>query len=151
MKKYLGYIVFCILSFSSVGQKEFRFRNFSINDGLSQSSVTSLVQDKNDALWVGTQDGLNCFNGKEFEVFTADKTEGLESSYIKCSLIDDEGNLLDSADLDQDREAWKDLWSAGHGVGSIDSVLSTEELVAQLKQEYLAAIEAFEVNSSKFK
>ena len=65
--------------------------------------------------------------------------------------MDDKGNLLDSADLDQDREAWKDLWSAGHGVGSIDSVLSTEELVAQLKQEYRAAIEAFEVNSSKFK
>lgn len=93
MKKYLAHIVFCILSFSSIAQKEFRFRNFSINDGLSQSSVTALVQDKNNALWVGTQDGLNLFNGKNFEVFTADRTEGLESSYIKCSLIDEEGNL----------------------------------------------------------
>lgn len=65
--------------------------------------------------------------------------------------MDDKGTLLVNADTDQDREAWKDVWSAGHGVGSIDSVLSTEELVAQLKQEYLAAIEAFEVNSSKFK
>lgn len=93
MKKYLIYIVCYCFSFSSTAQKEFRFRNFSINDGLSQSSVAALVQDRNDALWVGTQDGLNRFNGKEFEVFTADKTEGLESAYIKCALIDDEGDL----------------------------------------------------------
>ena len=83
------------------------------------------------------------------------KISGVMANFLIPSLnqagMDDKGNLLDSADLDQDREAWKDLWSAGHGVGSIDSVLSTEELVAQLKQEYLAAIEAFEVNSSKFK
>ena len=83
------------------------------------------------------------------------KISGVMANFLIPSLnqagMDDKGNLLDSADLDQDREAWKDLWSAGHGVGSIDSVLSTEELVAQLKQEYRAAIEAFEVNSSKFK
>ena len=93
MKKYLAYIVCCAFSLSSAAQKEFRFRNFSISDGLSQSSVTALVQDENDGLWVGTQDGLNRFDGKEFEVFTADKTEGLESAYIKCALIDEEGNL----------------------------------------------------------
>lgn len=93
MKKYLAYIICCVFSFSSAAQKEFRFRNFNINDGLSQSSVTALVQDENDAIWVGTQDGLNRFDGKEFEVFTADKTEGLESAYIKCALIDKEGNL----------------------------------------------------------
>lgn len=93
MKKYLIYIVCCTLSLMSVAQKEFRFRNFNINDGLSQSSVTALVQDENDALWAGTQDGLNRFDGKEFEVFTADKTEGLESSYIKCALVDRQGNL----------------------------------------------------------
>lgn len=93
MKKYLAYIIYCMLTLSSVAQKEFRFRNFSINDGLSQSSVTALVQDEKGALWVGTQDGLNRFDGKEFEVFTADQTEGLESAYIKCALIDQNGNL----------------------------------------------------------
>ncbi|MDG1331327.1 MAG: adenylate/guanylate cyclase domain-containing protein [Crocinitomicaceae bacterium] len=93
MKKHLLYIVCAIFSFSSAAQKEFRFRNFSINDGLSQSLVSAIVQDENGALWLGTQDGLNRFDGKEFEVFTADKTEGLESSYIKCGLVDPKGNL----------------------------------------------------------
>ncbi len=93
MKKYLIYIVFSGAALFSSAQKEFRFRNFSINDGLSQSSVTALVQDENNALWVGTQDGLNRFDGKNFEVFTADQTPGLESAYIKCALKDQAGNL----------------------------------------------------------
>lgn len=93
MKKYLLYIICAITSFSGIAQKEFRFRNFNINDGLSQSSVSAIVQDENGALWLGTQDGLNRFDGKEFEVFTDDNTEGLESAYIKCGLIDSKGNL----------------------------------------------------------
>ena len=49
-------------------QTAYRFRNYSINDGLSQSSVTSIIQDDNHALWIGTQDGLNRFDGKSFEI-----------------------------------------------------------------------------------
>lgn len=45
------------------------------------------------ALWLGTQDGLNRFDGKNFEVFTADNTPGLNSSYIKCSVKDKSGKL----------------------------------------------------------
>ncbi len=93
MKKYLFYIIICCYAVTSRAQKEFRFRNFSITDGLSQSSVTAIVQDESDALWVGTQDGLNRFDGKEFEVFTPDNTKGLESGYIKCALIDQTGKL----------------------------------------------------------
>jgi ligand-binding sensor domain-containing protein/class 3 adenylate cyclase len=93
MKRYLVYITFFLLANPLFSQKDFRFRNFSINDGLSQSSATAMVQDKQNAIWVGTQDGLNRFDGKEFEVFTPDKTEGLESAYIKCAIADQRGDL----------------------------------------------------------
>jgi nitronate monooxygenase len=36
-------------------------------------------------------------------------------------------------------KAWRDIWSAGHGVGTIDDVPSVEDLVARLKREYDAA------------
>jgi nitronate monooxygenase len=36
-------------------------------------------------------------------------------------------------------KAWKDIWGAGQGVGTIDDVLPTAELAARLKQEYRAA------------
>jgi len=36
-------------------------------------------------------------------------------------------------------KAWKDIWGAGQGVGTIDDVMPTADLVARLKQEYRAA------------
>ena len=77
--------VICYAAGISFAQSDFRFRNYTINDGLSQSSVTSIVQDELNSLWIGTQDGLNRFDGNSFEIFVSDDTEGLESSYIRCS------------------------------------------------------------------
>ena len=36
-------------------------------------------------------------------------------------------------------KAWKDIWGCGQGIGAIDKVASTAELVARLKREYDAA------------
>lgn len=74
-------------------QTGYRFRNYSITNGLSQSSVTCIQQDFTYALWVGTQDGLNKFDGYKFEIFTAAETEGLESGYIYCSEKSKDGRL----------------------------------------------------------
>ncbi|MFT5858266.1 MAG: ligand-binding sensor domain-containing protein/class 3 adenylate cyclase [Flavobacteriaceae bacterium] len=93
MKRYLLYIFFFLLANTLFAQKDFRFRNFGISDGLSQSSVTAIVQDEQNGLWIGTQDGLNRFDGKRFEVYTPDETDGLESAYIKCAITDDRGNI----------------------------------------------------------
>lgn len=91
-KRFLaGLLLFVV--FISTAQTSYRFRNYTINEGLSQSSITSIVQDKNHSLWIGTQDGLNRFDGKNFEVFTSDNTDGLESEYIKCSLKSSDGKL----------------------------------------------------------
>lgn len=93
MLKYLIYIVFILLTVDSYAQINYRFRNYTINDGLSQSSATTIIQDDLNALWIGTQDGLNRYDGKSFEIFTSDDTEGLESEYILCSHKDVQGNL----------------------------------------------------------
>lgn len=37
------------------------------------------------------------------------------------------------------RKRWKDIWTAGHGVGNIEDIRSTAELCRQLKAEYRAA------------
>ncbi|MEJ6776263.1 MAG: adenylate/guanylate cyclase domain-containing protein [Crocinitomicaceae bacterium] len=85
-------MVFLFLT-ESYAQKDYRFKNYTINNGLSQSSATTIIQDDLNALWVGTQDGLNRYDGRVFEIFTSDDTEGLESEYILCSHKDKKGNL----------------------------------------------------------
>ncbi|MBR0681329.1 nitronate monooxygenase [Roseomonas eburnea] len=47
----------------------------------------------------------------------------------------------DVAPGNHERRAWKNIWSAGHGVGAIEDVPSTAELCARLKREYRQAIE----------
>jgi len=37
-------------------------------------------------------------------------------------------------------KAWKDIWSAGHGVFATRRIVSTAELVGQLREEYLQAV-----------
>ena len=43
---------------------------------------------------------------------------------------------------DETRKRWKDIWTAGHGVGNIDDIPSTVELCRRLKDEYRAAAAA---------
>lgn len=38
-----------------------------------------------------------------------------------------------------DAKAWRDIWSAGHGVGSIHDIPSVADLVNRLTTEYAAA------------
>ncbi|MBI9061539.1 MAG: SpoIIE family protein phosphatase [Marinilabiliaceae bacterium] len=46
-----------------------RTKQFSINEGLSNSQVTALFQDSRGFIWVGTTDGLNRYDGYDFSVF----------------------------------------------------------------------------------
>jgi nitronate monooxygenase len=36
-------------------------------------------------------------------------------------------------------KAWKDIWGSGQGIGAIHAVVSTHDLVAQLRQQYIEA------------
>ena len=73
---------------------------------------------------------------------------GVHGNYLKKSIV---ASGLDPANLpERDKtsmnfggataaKAWKDIWGAGQGVGNINDVLPTAELVARMKQEYRAA------------
>ncbi|RRQ48646.1 hybrid sensor histidine kinase/response regulator [Maribacter algicola] len=52
-----------------LGQQQISFRNISVKDGLSQNSVVDITQDSLGYLWIATQDGLNRFDGQEFQHF----------------------------------------------------------------------------------
>lgn len=50
-------------------EKNYIFKKLTSADGLSQSSVISIHQDKLGQMWLGTRDGLNKFDGSKFTVY----------------------------------------------------------------------------------
>lgn len=45
-----------------------RFQHWTVEDGLSQSTVNAIAQDAKGFMWFGTQDGLNRFDGQVFAI-----------------------------------------------------------------------------------
>jgi ligand-binding sensor domain-containing protein len=71
------------------------FREISIEQGLSQSIVYSIIQDQKGFLWFGTEDGLNMWDGYTFKVFRHDPSLPGSLSYneIRTLFQDREGTL----------------------------------------------------------
>jgi nitronate monooxygenase len=74
---------------------------------------------------------------------------GVPASFLRASLVQaglDPDNLPVKTDinmgaeLDTESRAWKDIWSAGQGVGAITDSPSVAELVGRLRAEYDEAI-----------
>lgn len=61
----------------------------SLNSGLTDNSTTCLAVDTNNLLWVGSQGGLNSFDG----VFWEDHTGDLPSPSVRCLELDSMGGL----------------------------------------------------------
>lgn len=68
------------------------FKTLDIRDGLSQNTVSTILQDRQGFLWFGTKDGLNRFDGTEFRVFQKENS-GLENSFITVLHEDQAGNI----------------------------------------------------------
>lgn len=49
--------------------QDYDFSILSVEDGLSQSSVTCITQDDRGFIWIGTRDGLNKYDGYDIEVY----------------------------------------------------------------------------------
>lgn len=72
--------------------QQFSIRKYTAVDGLPQSEVRAMAEDKNGYLWIATQGGgLARFDGREFRVYTT--LDGLLSNIVTTLLIDSTGNI----------------------------------------------------------
>ncbi|MEZ4826756.1 MAG: two-component regulator propeller domain-containing protein [Bacteroidia bacterium] len=88
-----AFLVFFFLSYA--GAQDFTVRTIGLSEGLSQSSINAIVQDDQGFLWFATQDGLNRYDGYEFEVMKNEPfdTGSLSHNHITALYFDARGNL----------------------------------------------------------
>ncbi|MET0466011.1 MAG: ATP-binding protein [Chitinophagaceae bacterium] len=70
-------------------------QRFKTEDGLPQSFVSGIVQDKNGFIWIGTQDGLARYDGRSFKPFSSANTKGTGfRSYVINDLVINKDNHI---------------------------------------------------------
>jgi ligand-binding sensor domain-containing protein/signal transduction histidine kinase len=89
-------LLVALLVFSSAlsasAQLQFSLRRYTALDGLPQSQVNMVLEDRNGYLWIGTHGGgLARFDGREFKVYTT--RDGLLSNIVHYLKLDSQQNL----------------------------------------------------------
>ena len=74
---------------------DLKFDRISLEQGLSQSVVLSILRDSRGFMWFGTQDGLNRYDGYEFVVYKHDPEDpnSLSGDFVWSLLEDRSGGL----------------------------------------------------------
>lgn len=90
MKRILTYLIVC-LSITTVHAQRYPFFNLSVENGLIQSQVRAIVQDKYGHIWIGTYGGLSMYDGSNFTNYTV--RSGLLNNTVNALTIDKEDNL----------------------------------------------------------
>ncbi|MBD3414832.1 MAG: histidine kinase [Candidatus Aminicenantes bacterium] len=87
--------VFLLVVSVSGQESELRFHRLTIEDGLSQNTVLSLLHGSRGFMWIGTQDGLSRFDGYEFKpyYYDPDNPESIGYTALSC-LYQDNNDIL---------------------------------------------------------
>lgn len=86
----------CFIVLQSIhSQDQITFRQLSVKDGLSQNSAISIAQDSTGYLWIATQDGLNKYDGREFNNYPFKFLDITKAKYSNLGKIyqDKQGGL----------------------------------------------------------
>ncbi|MBK6524634.1 MAG: hypothetical protein IPG07_03205 [Crocinitomicaceae bacterium] len=89
MRYFLLFTVF--LGLLPAFSQRYNFVNYSLEEGLPQSQVSDICQDRFGYLWIGTETGLSRFDGIEFENYSTD--DGLPDNEINKLFLDSQNRL----------------------------------------------------------
>ena len=83
-----------LLCIIMVEAKNHYFKHLGVSDGLSQVCIFSIYQDELGAVWLGTSEGLNRYNGKDVKIFRPSQgNEGLTNNEINKLCGDKKGRI----------------------------------------------------------
>lgn len=77
------------------GTGDFKFKNYTIFDGLPSTSITCIEQDDKGFMWFGTRDGVSRFDGFNFLSFSHNSEDEMSLSHnqIQSIYLDSQGEL----------------------------------------------------------
>ncbi len=90
----IAILYLCVLN--AFGQQnKFEFQHYYADDGLSHNYVLSISQDELGFMWFGTEDGLNRFDGINFEIFRhiPGNPTSLSHNVIRTMAFDHQKNI----------------------------------------------------------
>lgn len=91
--KKLFFLIFVLNSTLLYSQDYlFKTETISVEDGLSNRFVRSILQDSKGFMWFATQYGLNRYDGYQFKVLTKEDN-GLQSNFIDKIYLDADSNI----------------------------------------------------------
>lgn len=81
--------------FFSTGAQQLTFKHLTVEEGLSQNTVTAIAQDSLGFMWFGTRNGLCRYDGYGFRIFESQpgSTSGLTSNAINSLQLDSASRL----------------------------------------------------------
>jgi len=90
MKRYVIYIVLLCLYVAGHAQQNCYFTHYAADNGLSQNTIMSIIQDRRGIMWFASWDGLNKFDGYTFKIYKSDPVTGVGISHNRINSIDED-------------------------------------------------------------
>ncbi len=92
---YSGIILFFATGFPVHAQQTVRFSHLTVKEGLSQGSVSCILQDRKGFIWFGTFDGLNRYDGYKFTIYrhAAAEPGSINGNFIVMIAEDSAGDI----------------------------------------------------------
>jgi len=90
------WLIGCLSGVVRAAEAKFPFKVYTVNDGLIQSTVYAMRQDRLGYLWIGSQAGVSRFDGREFVNF--DSRHGLSHNVVRAILLTREGQMVFGAE-----------------------------------------------------
>jgi ligand-binding sensor domain-containing protein len=88
------FIVFLLsLPFIPAAQKTFQYTRLTAEDGLSNNSVQCILQDKSGIMWIGTNGGLNRYDGSSFIQYSILSQPALSNNVVTTLMQDEKGSI----------------------------------------------------------
>lgn len=130
-----GLFIFALAFFGQGASAQLYFDHLTINEGLSHNTVYCILQDRYGYIWIGTNNGLNKYDGYALNVYRSKHSEnslpGFMGTRISCLFEDKEGNL----------------WAGTQKKGLNFKAQSSDQFINLQSDSAFSAINNFEISS----